>query len=70
MLIARIRDELRHMLANLRASRGAVAVVPTMGAVHAGHLSLTAPAREKIGNIADAALPVRRTMAPLSLRSS
>ncbi len=38
-------DALRSAVAELRADGGAVALVPTMGALHAGHMALVAEAR-------------------------
>jgi pantoate--beta-alanine ligase len=40
MLIARTLPELRSACASLRRSAGALALVPTMGALHAGHRAL------------------------------
>lgn len=40
MLIARTLDELRAACARLRAAAPALALVPTMGALHAGHCAL------------------------------
>ena len=44
-VVATTRDELAAALAGTRARGGRVALVPTMGALHAGHASLVADAR-------------------------
>lgn len=38
-------DSLRHKVSQLRANKGRVALVPTMGALHAGHMALVDAAR-------------------------
>jgi len=45
MMIARTLTQLRHAVAHLSDSGGGIGLVPTMGALHAGHLALLAAAK-------------------------
>ena len=51
MQIIRGKAALREAVAALRAQGGTVALVPTMGALHAGHLALVAEARERSDHV-------------------
>ena len=48
LVVANTRDELAMSLSTTRAHGGRVALVPTMGALHAGHASLVAEARRNV----------------------
>jgi pantoate--beta-alanine ligase len=50
--IVRDIDALRQAVADLRAGGGALALVPTMGALHAGHIALVAEGRRRADQVA------------------
>jgi pantoate--beta-alanine ligase len=49
--IIREADALKHEIARLRADGGTIAFVPTMGALHAGHMALVAEARGRADHV-------------------
>ena len=49
MLTARTVPDLRRLVSAWRRAGSSIGVVPTMGALHAGHLSLAAASRERAG---------------------
>ena len=51
MQIIRGKAELRQAVSALREGGGTVALVPTMGALHAGHMALVAEARQRADHV-------------------
>ena len=51
MVITRTREELYKILEEFSKNPGKLALIPTMGNLHDGHLSLIKLAKQKIGNL-------------------
>ena len=64
-------DSLRHKVSQLRAAKGRVALVPTMGALHAGHMALVEAARGHADAVNELTRPfLAMTMLPVRSCSS
>ena len=57
-MVARTVPALRRALEGLRARKASVALVPTMGALHDGHVSLVRLAKKRAGKVVVSIYPV------------